>query len=128
VRVFDHFRLGPNEIRGFAYNGIGPIDPVSGQRIGGKTYLNATAEAQFPLPVLPRDFGLRGAVFADAATLYGSDVAGATATAMNWRTSVGASVIWASPFGPLRLDYAVPLSKQATDKVQNFNFSISSRF
>ena len=27
------------------------------------------------------------------------------------RTSVGVGLIWASPFGPLRFDYAVPLTK-----------------
>ena len=29
-----------------------------------------------------------------------------------WRSSVGASLIWASPFGPLRVDYAVPVLKE----------------
>lgn len=55
-------------IRGFAYGGIGPIaSDNSGVHLGGTTYFNASAEAQFPLPVIPESFGLRGAVFADAA-------------------------------------------------------------
>ena len=48
---------------------------TSGDHLGGTTYFNASAEAQFPLPVVPESFGLRGAVFADAATLYGSKIA-----------------------------------------------------
>jgi outer membrane protein insertion porin family len=75
-------------------------------------------------------------VFADAATLYGNDVRNSTdgalsATAsrdMEWRASVGAGLIWASPFGPLRVDYAVPLKKEDSDEEQNFNFGISTRF
>ena len=59
---------------------------------GGTTYFNASAEAQFPMPVLPESFGLRGAVFADAATLYGNSLADA-GTAMKLRASVGASII-----------------------------------
>lgn len=35
--------------------------------------MNATAEVQFPIPVVPEGFGLRGALFADVATLYGNN-------------------------------------------------------
>ena len=45
-----------------------------------------------------------------------------------WRASVGAGLIWASPFGPLRVDYAVPVMKEDSDEEQNFNFGISTRF
>ncbi|MBN7776843.1 outer membrane protein assembly factor BamA [Nitratireductor aquimarinus] len=131
LRVFDHFSSSDRIIRGFDYNGIGPYQNASGggiDHIGGKTYFNASAEAQFPFPVLPESFGLRGAVFADAATLYGSDIAGAIGTDLQWRASVGAGLIWASPFGPLRVDYAYPILKEDTDDVQNFNFGISTRF
>jgi outer membrane protein insertion porin family len=127
VRSVDHFRLGPTQIRGFAYNGIGPVDST-GQRVGGKTYVHATAEAQFPLPAIPRDIGLKGSVFADAATLFGHDNPAAMATGMDWRASAGVGLVWQSPFAPLRFDYAIPLMKEATDKEQRFNFSVSTAF
>jgi len=131
VRTIDHFRLGPNQIRGFAFNGIGPTEggaTGTSEHIGGKTYVNATAEAQFPLPLLAPDLGFKGAVFADAATLFGHDSATAANTGMEWRASAGFSVIWQSPFAPLRFDYAVPIVKEATDKEQRFNFSVSTAF
>jgi outer membrane protein insertion porin family len=129
VRVFDNLRLGPSRIRGFETNGIGPVD-AAGNHLGGTSYLNFTAEAQFPLPAIPRDLGFKGAIFADAATLFGSDLADATAasTDMKFRTSAGISLIWQSPFAPLRIDYAFPISKEDTDEVQQFNFSVSSAF
>ena len=34
----------------------------------------------------------------------------------------------ASPFGPLRINYAHPLLKESTDEVQEFNFGVSTRF
>ena len=74
---------------------------------------------------------VHGALFADAATLYGSDLRGlgtVSGTDMEWRASVGASIIWASPFGPLRVDYAIPVAKEDSDRVQNFNFGVSTRF
>jgi len=44
------------------------------------------------------------------------------------RTSVGVGLIWASPFGPLRFDYAVPLTKGANDRVQQFKFGGGTSF
>jgi len=129
LRVFDLFQSSERMIRGFEYGGIGPMDSTTGDSLGGTTYFHGTLESQFPLPVLPESFGLKGAVFADAATLFGNDLPEAdTSTGMSWRASVGASLIWASPFGPLRVDYAVPVKKLPSDKVQNFNFGISTRF
>ncbi|WP_265518432.1 outer membrane protein assembly factor BamA [Nitratireductor luteus] len=131
IRVFDNFNSNDRIIRGFKYNGIGPYQLASdGTRdyLGGTTYFHASAETQFPMPVIPESFGMRGAFFADAATLYGSEVSGAVATGMEWRASVGASLIWASPFGPLRVDYAYPVVKEDTDRLQHWNFGISTRF
>ncbi|MBZ9919456.1 MULTISPECIES: outer membrane protein assembly factor BamA [unclassified Mesorhizobium] len=133
LRIFDHFQSTDRMIRGFAYGGIGPVDSDgAGDHLGGTTYFNASAEAQFPLPVVPESFGLRGAVFADAATLYGSKVANdlvdQSSVGMKWRASVGVGLMWASPFGPIRIDYAIPVKKEARDDVQEFNFGISTRF
>ena len=138
LRVFDHFQSNERMIRGFRHNGIGPYDDGTGisaenRHLGGTTYFHGSAEMQFPLPVISESLGFRGAVFADAATLYGNkiqNIAGANivGTDMEWRASVGASIIWASPFGPLRVDYAVPVKKEANDRVQNFNFGVSTRF
>jgi outer membrane protein insertion porin family len=142
VRVFDLFESNDRIIRGFEFNGIGPYDSSTGDHLGGTTYFNATAELQFPLPVVPPSLGFKGAVFADAATLYGNklsdpctDGSGTptggdcmSGTGMKWRASAGISLMWASPFGPLRLDYAIPVLKQDGDKVQNFNFGMSTQF
>ncbi|MBZ9654763.1 outer membrane protein assembly factor BamA [Phyllobacterium lublinensis] len=132
LRVFDLFKNNTEMIRGFKYAGIGPrdlsVDDSKGSFLGGTTYFNASTEAQFPMPVIPESLGIRGAVFADAATLYGNDLPEASDTDMEWRASVGGSIMWASPFGPLRFDYAVPVKKVDGDQVQNFNFGISSKF
>lgn len=139
LRVFDLFQSSNRIIRGFDTNGIGPRQARNPDNpdsrydfLGGQTYLHATAEAQFPLPGVSEGLGLRGAVFADAATLYGADIPDGgfaiEGTSSKWRASVGAGLLWASPFGPLRVDYAVPVAKEDGDKVQNFSFGMSSRF
>jgi outer membrane protein insertion porin family len=128
LRVFDLFKNSDRMIRGFEYAGIGPADPVSKEGLGGTTYFHGTVEAQFPLPAVPESYGLKAALFADAATVYGNPYGPAVSKDMAWRASVGIGLLWASPFGPLRVDYAVPVMKEPTDKVQNFNFGISTRF
>jgi outer membrane protein insertion porin family len=73
LRLTDHFNPGPNLVRGFAPGGIGPrdiaYDPRSGS-LGGTTYFGGTAEVQFPIWGLPKEVGLRGAVFADAGSVF----------------------------------------------------------
>ena len=44
------------------------------------------------------------------------------------RASVGASIIWDSPFGPLRFDFAYPILKQAYDRTQFFAFGGGAHF
>lgn len=129
LNVFDQFKIGGKEIRGFDNSGIGPR--INGDSIGGTTYFTASAEATFPLPLVPQDLGFRGAVFADAGTLYGSDLrsqSGVVGTDMSLRASVGAGVIWNSPFGALRVDYAVPVAKEDFDDTQEFRFSMANQF
>jgi outer membrane protein insertion porin family len=73
LRLTDHFNLGPTLVRGFAPGGLGPrdmsYDPRNGS-IGGTSYFGASAEIQFPIFGLPKEIGLRGALFADAGTLF----------------------------------------------------------
>jgi outer membrane protein insertion porin family len=153
LRIIDHFFMGPSLVRGFASNGIGPRDiSTSDSRanaLGGTTYFGGSLEVQFPIPVLPRELGLRGAVFADAGTLYGYDgptvfegVDGGRIDVLDsskLRSSVGASILWTSPLGPIRFDYAYALSKEegvldangnriGGDRTQAFRFTGGTRF
>jgi len=164
LRMLDHFQMGPNLVRGFAPNGIGPrdINPFgTGDALGGTKYWGASAELQMPFWFLPKEVGLKGSVYADAGGLY--DYKGPTSWAQTGevnvpgcirptqatstaaanagtclglsydsgnvvRTSVGVGLIWASPFGPLRFDYAVPLTKGQYDRVQQFKFGGGTSF
>ena len=72
LRMLDHFQMGPNLVRGFAPSGIGPRDITPGTNqdpLGGSIYWGASLEAQAPFYFLPKDAGLKGAVFADAGSL-----------------------------------------------------------
>ena len=156
--IINNFVLGPSLVRGFAPGGIGPRDIASDYNIeaaalGGTSYYGASAEVDFPIFGLPREIGLKGALFADAGNVIGysgqtnfSSFLGYTycpgqnvilitqpSCANVWdpnviRTAVGASLIWASPMGPIRFDFAVPITKGKYDQTQFFNFSGGATF
>ncbi len=73
LRILDGFFKGPELVRGFQPNGIGPRDLGSQytDAMGGQQFWSTTAELQFPLSFLPKDFGLKAGVFADAGSLWG---------------------------------------------------------
>ncbi len=131
VAFVDQFQVGGSIIRGFDTNGIGPRDSATGFAMGGKYFVAATAETIFPVPLLSKDYGFWASLFADAGTLWGSDNAGAGTgvdNGLNLRASVGAGLMWQSPFGLLRADFAYPVLKENTDKTQVFRFSGGTRF
>ena len=133
VRLLDVFYRGGETIRGFDKSGYGPRDRGTGDALGGQTYWAANAEVRFPLPLVPDDLGMGGAVFADAGSLFNaSDNATIIGTNLaddaSIRASVGASILWNSPLGPLRFDYAIPLQKEDYDDIQRFRFGASTKF
>jgi outer membrane protein insertion porin family len=74
LKITDNFNMGPELVRGFAPQGIGPRDlngDFKNNPLGGTTYFGASYEVQFPLWGVPRELGLKGALFVDAGTLYG---------------------------------------------------------
>ena len=140
VRVVDAFYKGGETIPGFAPAGIGPRDASTGDALGGTTFYAATAELRFPLPFLPTDLGLSGAVFTSAGTLFGTNAQSFAAAyaashgvpntlaiqdSSALRASAGASLVWDSPVGALRVDFADVVAKATGDKTQIINFGYS---
>lgn len=128
VSPLEAFHHGPSLVRGFEARQFGPR-LASGEMIGTTMYAAASAEVEFPIPVLPESYGLRGAVWADAAWIGG--VAGGfapTATSVDnpFKSSIGASIIWHSPFGPLRGDFGYVTSKATDDRTQIFQLTIQN--
>ncbi|WP_366939376.1 outer membrane protein assembly factor BamA [uncultured Methylovirgula sp.] len=159
AKIVDNFNMGPELVRGFQPDGIGPrdvspgLDPA-GNPLGGTKFWGASAEADFPIPYLPREVGLRGAVFSDFGALWGYQGAtffpqfasspvvtsgapvgtfqGNTITvggdSTDIRASVGVSLIWSSPMGPIRFDFAKAVLKNRWDQTQIFNFTGGTTF
>jgi len=137
VRLSDAFYKGDNLIRGFDRAGLGPRDQGD-DALGGKTFYGANVELRFPLPFIPDEIGLSGAVFADAGSVFGTDaddadcnVGGLTGGCQDdssIRTSVGASVLWDSPVGPLRADLSYVITSEDFDETKLFGFGATTKF
>ena len=148
IPLQDRFFKGADSFRGFSQSGIGPkqIGNDGGMdSIGAQTYAIGTLEANFPIGI-PEAWGISGTVFSDFGTVFGTDqksvanggtncpgnvtFVGACSVldSMGFRASVGAGVIWQSPFGPLRLEAAYPILKKKFDEKEIVRFSIGTRF
>ena len=149
VRLTDLFFKGGETIRGFERAGYGPRDacesPTTGKRVpvcsrdslGGEMFWATTAEVRFPIPYIPESIGMQGAIFIDAGSLW--QASGRAVEAVNdegsfildssdVRLSTGFSLIWQSPLGPLRADFAEALLKADFDKTEFFRFGASTNF
>jgi outer membrane protein insertion porin family len=151
VRLTDLFFKGGETVRGFARAGYGPRDacedPVTGERLphntcsrdslGGQMFWASTAEVRFPIPYLPDNLGIQGAVFVDAGSLWDPSQLALNAVKQEGsfifdssqvRMSTGFSIIWQSPLGPLRADVAQALLKADFDRTELFRFGASTNF
>ena len=149
VRLTDLFFKGGETIRGFERAGYGPRDacenPITGGRVpicakdslGGQLFWATTAEVRFPFPYVPDSIGMQGAIFVDAGSLWDPSQLALDAVAQEGsfildsaevRMSTGFSIIWQSPLGPLRADFAEALLKEDFDKTEFFRFGASTNF
>jgi outer membrane protein insertion porin family len=134
-RVTERF-FANGKIRGFALNGIGPRDlnAVNRDALGGNFFAVMRFEADFPLG-LPEEYGIRGGLFFDVGSVWGLDnINGGPAGAdpvdddFHLRSSIGFSILWDTPIGPLRFNLSQPIDKQPYDETQNFDLTISTTF
>jgi outer membrane protein insertion porin family len=121
----NYYSGGLGSVRGFQQGSLGPRDS-SELSTGGPKKLTLNAELVAPFPGAGNDRTLRvygfvdaGNVFKDSYHLNGPD---------GLRASTGVGISWISPVGPLRIAYAVPLRKQAGDKIERLQFQIGTSF
>jgi len=121
--VFEKFYLGGiGNIRGFDSGRISPLDPATGDRIGGDKMFYINLEYIFPLI---KEQGLMGVIFHDIGNVYGTDQVWHISRV---KRSVGAGVRWLSPLGPLRLEWGYNLDPKADEDTSKWEFSIGSSF
>ena len=134
-RTVDRFSLGGRSLRGFQYGQIGPRE--GNEPLGGENYAVSRVEANFPLG-LPKELGFYGGLFAEAGSLWGLkydksklslDPNNLKSIDSKIRSSIGFTLYWSTPIGPLQFNWAKPQQYESgIDKTENFSFNIASQF
>ena len=133
TKINERFFLGGDTLRGFEYAGIGPRDLSSSNQdaLGGDRFSRGTLELTTPTP-FPPEIGLKGHIFVDGGTLgsipENAQPGDVLAKDETLHVSTGVGVTWASPFGPVRLDFAQPIIYQTYDKIEHIHFSFGTQF
>jgi outer membrane protein insertion porin family len=123
-------------IRGFESGGIGPRDlNAEDDPLGGNYFVAARFEALFPVALLPEEYGISGAAFLDAGSVWGLDdenggVDGTQPVDDGFflNSAVGIGILWDTQIGPLRFNFTQPVNQRDYDKEQNFDLTIQTRF
>ncbi len=128
VEINERFFIGGSTLRGFARSGIGPRDKATDDALGGNLFYRGSLEGSFPVG-LPKEMGVKGHLFTDFGSLMDIDEDGANLQEEDSiRASAGIGLSWRSPIGPIRVDLAVPYSKEDFDEEENFRFDFGTRF
>jgi len=94
------FAGGDNSIRGWGLDVLGPIDPDTGKVIGGR-YLGVGS-----LELVRQIRGpMSGALFTDFGNAFDPDYTS------DWQQSAGLGLRYATPIGPVRIDFAYAITK-----------------
>ncbi len=124
-------RYSQQIIRGFEPNGMGPAEEE--EKLGGNFFAALKFEAEFPLGT-PEEFGISGGVFYDIGAIWDVDTTFVrdpmtlTSVGFHPRHVVGVSLFWASPFGPLRLNFSKALNSKPFDEEQQFDITVRTDF
>jgi outer membrane protein insertion porin family len=128
VPIFERLFLGgANNLRGFDFREAGPKD-TAGEPLGGKTSIYATAEYTVPVNILgaPADKAPRVAFFGDIGTINGAT--GSFIGNGDIYSDVGIGLRLFLPVGPIRVDYAVPVSNDQFSGSGRFQFNMGYKF
>ena len=128
VRLSDRYFVGGDDLRGFADAGIGPRDTNTQDALGGEWFYLASLQLSLPSG-LPPELGISARIFTDWGSQgklepSGSDVNDTSSL----RGSIGAGVSWQSPFGPVGLDFGLPLLKESFDETEIVRVNFGARF
>jgi outer membrane protein insertion porin family len=122
----NYYAGGIGSIRGFEPSSLGARETSGATTVptGGRSKFVASAEYVFPLPGTGNEGLVRSFLFVDAGNVF----PGTSINFADLRYSTGIGLNWASPVGPMKISFGIPLNKQPTDRVQRIQFQIGTAF
>jgi outer membrane protein insertion porin family len=128
----NYYMGGPDTIRGFKENAVGPLDS-NGKPFGGNSSILIRNQILFPPPFFSDIKSVRFALFLDVGQVYDTrqkiSPTGRNMNPTGMRYTTGLSATWHTPFGvPIGISVARPIFRHASDKdkVEVFTFSFGT--
>ena len=129
VPIYERFFLGgPYTIRGFESRTISPVDPNTGEDIGGVKELVINVEYLVPLL---GEMGFMGVLFFDMGNTWGQGEWPWDMKPWNgpsYRYAAGVGLRWYSPMGPLRFEWGWNLDPQPGEDKLVMEFTVGTAF
>jgi outer membrane protein insertion porin family len=123
ILISDRFFLGGiNSVRSYDWGDLSPRDPKTGDKIGGTKYGLFNTELIFPIV---EEINLKGVVFFDAGNAFPE---GESIDIYKFKMGVGGGLRWASPLGPLRIEWAYNPDPGPGDSRSRWQFSMGAFF
>jgi outer membrane protein insertion porin family len=116
---------GHSDVRGFGLGSAGPTLFNNGEALAAGGNVKAGGRVELELPLIRR-LGISATAFYDAAMVRDLDGLGAVGNGFNHAAGFG--LIWRSPIGPLRFDWAIPLNGPDRFSAPIFLFSLGQSF
>ena len=123
LKTINAYSLGGLNFKGFDYRGIGKKNS-NNNYLGGKRIFTSTIGYGTNFIFDDKD-NIYFRVFLTAGSLWDNDY---LETDFKLRSSIGTSIDFLTPIGPISLFYAIPIEKEDQDLTKNFNFAIGSSF
>ena len=124
VKLSDRKFLGGKNLRGFEAFGVGPKDGTD--HVGGNYSAYASVSSTVP-NLIPDKYNAKSIIFLDAGNVWGVDY-DSSLDSNKIRSSVGLSLDWISPLGPLSFTLSETVSSADGDVEESFSFQIGSSF
>jgi len=118
------FAGGIRSVRGYETYSLGPRDS-NGRPLGGAFLVTGGLELIFPPPFGQAAQTMRLSAFVDAGNVFRN---AGEFDAAELRYSVGVTLQWMSPLGPLAFSLAAPLNARSGDDTQAFQFTFGRGF
>ena len=125
VRISKRNRIPSNRLRGFEKGKIGPID---GADFVGGNYASALNLSTNIPGLLTTIESLDFKYFFDVGNVWGVDYDSSINESNGIRSSTGVAIDYLSPIGPMNFSWALPITKESSDKTEVFRFNLGTTF
>lgn len=120
--ILDRFHIGgPNDVRSFRLNGLGPVD--NGSSIGGDYFVNGGISLVSQIPGAPKDTNFKFHNFFN----FGKLLPATTSSNVNdilsefsgqYSTSFGTGILYNHPMARFELNFVLPITAHETDSIR----------